>query len=66
VGAYIRGALLQALVAGASAFAMLAILAIPCAAAIQIGVREWLAYRREEAGAAPAIAPSPSSPSAGR
>jgi predicted PurR-regulated permease PerM len=25
-----------------------AILAIPCAAAIQIGVREWLAYRREE------------------
>jgi predicted PurR-regulated permease PerM len=45
-----------------------AILAIPCAAAIQIGVREWLAYRREEAGVeGAAIAPtSPSSPSADR
>jgi predicted PurR-regulated permease PerM len=35
-----------------------ALLAIPCAAAIQIGVREWLAYRRETI----VSEPPPSSP----
>jgi len=53
---------LVAVLFGATLFGIIgALLAIPAAAAIQIGVREWVAYRREIAGeAAPRQAPAQS------
>jgi predicted PurR-regulated permease PerM len=43
-----------------------AIVAIPAAASIQIGIREWLEHRRERiVGPGPAVPPGPAAPSGG-